>query len=229
MSESGYSSSFPYNPGLQKQWEAIGKQMARATAPSIVASFQSPGLMRAVESANQAIAKSFIDSGAYDTIIKANKIAIQSVYGDATKSLIDNLARPNIDWGKILPHAGVVPPDLLGQVAEAVSDALVDGRVQPELSDEAAKFTEDEAPEFSDAVQNSVDGVVAWDAQTKEHVMLVWRISYFIIMLCVALWMSGALSGGNIEESVWEFLKFLLGGKVCEAVFKSLKIPDQKP
>lgn len=221
-----------YSNSLNNQWAAIGQQISRAAVPALFESFRSPALTQTVNSITQNVAHSFVKSGALDSVMAGNQEFVRKLYSEATKSFVENLYKPSIDWEGILPHRLAMPTSLLGQAAGAVSDSLVAGRVSPELCEEAERFLETESPELSMAVRESVDGVVAWDASTKEHVKVTWRVTYFLVLVITTLWMCGAFPDNDLDDDIKPFITFLFGGNVRDKLvsyFRTSKTPPDAP
>lgn len=123
-----------------------------------------------------------------------------------------------------------IQAELATSVAAKIAEALQKGWADLEVIEEAAEYVDEQFPEFSLAVQNSADGLVAWDEGDRAQMVLAGKAAFYIVVFVLLM----HLFGGFKAESPDEALKIVLGGlaeawasgKVIDLVTKPKKDDD---
>lgn len=112
---------------------------------------------------------------------------------------------------QLLPTTSI-QTEFAASVAAKMAEAIREGWADTEVVEDAAQYVDEESPEFSLAVQNSVDGLVAWDQATRDQMILAWKVTLYVTQLVLFIWLIGAFEAKSPQEAVEVVLATLVEG-----------------
>ncbi len=105
-----------------------------------------------------------------------------------------------------------IQTEFVASVAAKMTEAIREGWADTEVVEDAAEYVDEESPEFSLAVQDSVDGLVAWDQATRDQMILGWKVTLYVTQFVLFMWLIGAFEAKSPQEAVQVVLCTLLEG-----------------
>lgn len=111
----------------------------------------------------------------------------------------------------LLPTVSI-QTEFAASVAAKMAEAIREGWADTEIVEDAAEYVDEESPEFSLAVQDSVDGLVAWDQATRDQMILGWKVTLYVTQFVLFMWLIGAFEAKSPQEAVQVVLGTLLEG-----------------
>ena len=112
---------------------------------------------------------------------------------------------------QLLPTVSI-QTEFAASVAAKMAEAIREGWADTEVVEDAAGYVDEESPEFSLAVQGSVDGLVAWDQATRDQMILAWKVTLYVTQFVLFMWLIGAFEAKSPQEAVKVVLATLLEG-----------------
>ena len=87
------------------------------------------------------------------------------------------------------------------------------------------EYVAKEAPGFSLAVRDSVDGLVAWDQAKRDEVVLAWKVTMYVTQCVILMWLSGVFEAESPQDALNAVLATLFEGWLADKVVKPLVNP----
>ena len=125
---------------------------------------------------------------------------------------------------QLLPTVSI-QTEFAASVTAKIAEAIREGWVDTEVVDDAVEYVAKEAPGFSLAVQDSVDGLVAWDQAKRDEVVLAWKVTMYVTQCVILMWLSGVFEAKSPQDALNAVLATLFEGWLADKVVKPLVNP----
>lgn len=184
---------------LQKQWQK--QWQLNSPALAAVSRYHEDMVRQVRTSATVAQAFEVQNSALRTALDAASPVgfmeSIRQQYADSVRQLLPAVS---------------IQTEFAASVAAKMAEAIREGWADTEVVEDAAEYVDEESPEFSLAVQNSVDGIVAWDQTSRDQMILAWKVTLYVTQFVLFMWLIGAFEAESPQEAVQVMLATLLEG-----------------